>query len=387
MPSLRTLTMSALLGGWMLTAGAATDANAEPMREMPLELSVPSAPAPVRADGRSHLVYELHMTNFDPRGRDLKLVRLEVAPETGEKPLLTLDGEALAGVLLQPGKRDAADKAVLSGGIRGVAFLWVDLEEGAPVPTGLVHRVTIQGETGEKTVEGGRTPVKRAASLALGPPLRGGGWVAAVGPSNTSGHRRTFITLDGRPRIAQRFAVDFARLSDSGLPFQGDPTKNESWFGYGQDVLAVADGVVASVQDGIRENMPLSPEMAVKIDVFTAGGNYVILDLGEGRYAFFAHLQPGSLRVKPGDRVKRGQVLGLLGNSGNSDAPHLHFHVADADSPLGSEGQPYVFEKFEIEGRIESIDPLLAGQPAKLSPSREPRSREVPVENVIVRFP
>jgi murein DD-endopeptidase len=387
MPSLHAKTMSALAGGLMLVAGAALGDTAEPMRAMPLELSVPSPPSPVRADGKAHLVYELHMTNFDPRGRDLKLVRLEVAAGAGAKPLLTLEGEALAGVLLQPGRRDAPDKSILGGGIRGVAFLWVDLDEGAPVPSELVHRVTIQGETGEKTLEGGRTPVRAGSALVLGPPLRGGDWVAAVGPSNASGHRRTFITLDGRPRIAQRFAVDFARLSESGLPFQGDPTKNGSWFGYGQEVLAVADGVIASVQDGIKENIPLAPEMAVAIDVNTAGGNYVILDLGDGRYAFFAHMQPGSLKVKAGDRVKRGQVLGLLGNSGNSDAPHLHFHVADADSPLGSEGQPYVFDGFEIEGRIDSIDPLLAGQPAKLSPSKEPRRREIPTENVIVRFP
>lgn len=383
MRALRLITMSVLLGGWMLAAGAL----AEPMREMPLELTVPSAPALVRADGKTHLVYELHMTNFDPRGRDLKVIRLEVATEAGAKPLLTLEGDALAGVMLQPGKRDAADKTVLAGGIRGVAFLWVDLDEGAPVPASLIHRVTIQGETGEKTMEGGRTPVKSAAKLVLGPPLRGAGWLAAVGPSNVSGHRRTFITLDGRPRIAQRFAIDFARLAQDGMPFQGDPAKNESWLGYGQDVLAVADAVVASVNDGVPENTPLAPERAVKIDVFNAGGNYVILDLGEGRYAFYAHLQPGSLKVKPGDHVKKGQVLALLGDSGNSDAPHLHFHVADADSPLGSEGQPYVFESFEIEGRVDSIDAILAGRPAKLSLTKEARTGEIPLENVIVSFP
>jgi murein DD-endopeptidase MepM/ murein hydrolase activator NlpD len=66
-----------------------------------------------------------------------------------------------------------------------------------------------------------------------------------------------------------------------------------------------------------------------------------VLDLGGGTYAFYAHLQPGSLRVKNGDRVTRGRVLGLLGNSGNSTEPHLHFHVSDGMSPLGSEGLPY----------------------------------------------
>jgi murein DD-endopeptidase len=353
----------------------------EPIRHIPLELRVPTPPAPARADGKIHLAYELHLTNFDPRGRELKLTRLEVVAGAG--PLLTLEGEALAGVLRQPGKAEG-DKTVLAGGARGIAFLWVTLD-GA-VPSELRHRVVIQGETGEKVLEAGWTPVRPEPALVLGPPLRGRGWLAAVGPSNTSGHRRTHITIDGQPRIAQRFAIDFARL-ESGLPFQGDPRKNESWYGYGAEVLAVSDGVIASVQDGIVENVPLNPEMAVAIDVNTAGGNYVILDLGDGRYAFFAHLKPGSLRVKSGDRVKRGQVLGLLGNSGNSDAPHLHFHVADADSPLGSEGQPSAFEAFEIEGRIDSIEPLLAGRPAKLAPTREPRKREIPLENVVVGFP
>lgn len=352
---------------------------AEPMPALPMELRVPIPPAPARADGKIHLVYELHMTNFDPRARDLKLTKLEVVADSGT--LLSLQGDALAGALRRFGE---GDKTVLGAGARAIAFLWVTVDT---IPSELRHRVSIQGETGEKTLEAGRTPVGPEPVLAFGPPLRGEGWLAAVGPSNTSGHRRTHITIDGQPRIAQRFAIDFARLGESGLPFQGDPKKNESWFGYGAEVLAVADGVVASVQDGIVENVPLNPEMAVAIDYNTAGGNYVILDLGDGRYAFFAHLKPGSLRVKPDDRVKRGQVLGLLGNSGNSDAPHLHFHVSDTNSPLGSEGRPYLFESFEIQGRIESIDPLLAGQPAKLAPTREPRKREIPSENVVVAFP
>ena len=386
MPTLRTFSIAVL--GAVLFFGVALPSIAAPdlTRTVPLEVSVPASPSPVRADGKLHLVYELHLTNFDPGARDLKLTRLEVLADA--KPLLTLDGEALAGALMQPGRREVPDKTVLSPGTRGVVFVWVTLDPAAPaVPSELRHRIAVAGEKGERLLEAGRIQVRPEPALTLGPPLRGGGWLAAVGPSNSSGHRRTFITLDGRPRIAQRFAIDFARLGESGLPFEGDPKKNESWYGYGQEVLAVADGVVASVQDGIPENVPLSPEMAIPIDVSNAGGNYVILKLEDGRHAFFAHLKPGSLRVKLGDRVTRGQVLGLLGNSGNSDAPHLHFHVTDADSPLGSEGQPYAFESFEIEGRIESLDPILAGQPAKLDRTRESRRREVPVENVVVRFP
>ena len=67
----------------------------------------------------------------------------------------------------------------------------------------------------------------------------------------------------------------------------------------------------------------------------------MILDLGGGKFAFYAHIQPGTLRVKTGDRVTRGQVLGLVGNSGNSTEPHLHFHISDSPLPLESEGLPY----------------------------------------------
>ena len=71
-------------------------------------------------------------------------------------------------------------------------------------------------------------------------------------------------------------------------------------------------------------------------------------------FAFYAHLQPKGIRVKVGDKVRRGQVLALLGNSGNSDAPHLHFHVTDGNSPLGAEGLPYVIESFEMEDILPS---------------------------------
>jgi murein DD-endopeptidase MepM/ murein hydrolase activator NlpD len=114
-------------------------------------------------------------------------------------------------------------------------------------------------------------------------------------------------------------------------------------------VLAVADGVIVSIKDGIAENTPLSPTRAVPLTLDTFGGNNVILALGNGRFGYYGHLQPGSLRVKPGDRVRRGQVLGLLGNTGNSDAPHLHFHISDGVS-LESEGLPYVFDSFEVVG-------------------------------------
>ena len=127
--------------------------------------------------------------------------------------------------------------------------------------------------------------------------------------------------------------------------------------------------------------MPGATSRAVPITLETVGGNYIILDLGNGRYAFYAHLQPGSLRVKTGDKVRRGQVLALVGNSGNSTEPHLHFHIADANSSLGSEGRPYGFPSFEVQGKGWGWKPT-----SPVSPT-EKRQNEMPVDTEVVRFP
>src|SRR5262249_8711587 len=141
----------------------------------------------------------------------------------------------------------------------------------------------------QSIVEGAEVEVSTAGAVALGPPLAGSGWLALHGLSNESSHRRTLLAIDGQGRIPPRFAIDWSRIAPDGQVFHGDPAKNANWFPYGADVLAVADGLVAETRDGIPENDPTSPTRAVPITLTTVGGNYLILDLGNGRYAFYAH--------------------------------------------------------------------------------------------------
>jgi hypothetical protein len=208
----------------------------------------------------------------------------------------------------------------------------------------------VQVGDAELAVPAARALVRTHDGPVIASPLRGKGWMAVNGPSNTSRHRRAMITLGGRRYIAQRFAIDWVQLGSDGKTFTGDPLKNASYHAYGQNALAVADGVVVEVKDGIAENVPQA-EPAVPITLETIAGNHVLVDLGGGAVALWAHLQPGSLKVKLGDHVKRGQVLGLVGNSGNSSEPHLHFHVTNGPSNLGAEGVPYAFDAFERDGK------------------------------------
>ena len=168
----------------------------------------------------------------------------------------------------------------------------------------------------------------------------------------------------------QRFAIDWFHLKTADSMFAGDSKNNRSYRAYGADVLAVADATVARMKDGIPENTPGEDPNAVPITDDAELGNYLILDLGGGNYCLYAHLQPGTLRVKAGDRVKRGQSLGLLGNSGNSTEPHLHFQVMNGTSLLDPEGVPYLIDSFE----------LLSG------PNAGRETDAMPMDNMRVKF-
>jgi murein DD-endopeptidase MepM/ murein hydrolase activator NlpD len=274
-----------------------------------------------------------------------------------------------------------ADRLKLDGGARATVYFWIPVDRAHP-PAQLRHRLTFQRDSTTEVLEGTTIPVERAA-VVIGAPVRGE-WAALNGPSNASGHRRLVMALDGHTASGQRFAIDFLQLDSTGSSRRPgtDAAKNSNYYAYGTELLAVADGVVAATKDSIPENVPGG--RAVKIDLITVGGNFVGIDIGGGKYALYAHVQPGSLRVKVGDRVKRGQVIALLGNSGNSTEPHVHFQIADGPSFLAAEGLPYATD-FEVLSNCG-----IGGNPPKISCSRHaPTSVKggIPLQTELVRFP
>lgn len=324
-------------------------------------LSVPVPPTVVAGDGKRHLVYEVHIGNYAPT--ELLLTRFEVFD--GATALLRVEGRDLAAIVSQ--SRFTNDTRSIQASGTAIVYVWVTLDSTAGAPTSLRHRITANNQTAEAVI-----PVAPLSAIVVGPPLRGADWVANNGPGNSSVHRRALIPVGGRVTIPQRFATDWGKRNADGREFQGDQKDNKSYFSYGADVIAVADAIVVRATDGIPDNVPGFDSRAVPMTPETISGNHVILDLSQGRYAFYAHMLPGSVRVKTGDRVKRGQLIGLVGNSGNSTGPHLHFQISDSFSSLGSEGLPYVIDSWELQR----------------SPGTwERRTREIPLQNARVRFP
>ena len=348
-----------------------------------LDLQIPAAPMPVAVGGRMHLAYELHITNF--RTIDLALTRIDVLGGENSVPLASYRGAELAGGLTRVGARpDQSDRRVVGGGQRVVFFVWLALDRA--VPSGLRHRVSfdVVGPTGAEagTVEGGQITVRRDGPVVLDAPLRNGPWIAVYDPSMAGGHRRALFAIDGKARIPARFAIDWIKLGADGNTSRGDASVLSNWAGYGEDVLAVGDGMVADMVDRF-------PEPTKPITLDNSAGNYVTLDLSGGRFVTYEHLKPGSVRVKTGDRVRSGQVLALLGGSGSvSSGPHLHFHVSDVNSSLGAEGVPFVFRQFERLGAYESLQAFASGKPWVARPSDQESAvrMEMPRQQTVLRF-
>ena len=186
---------------------------------------------------------------------------------------------------------------------------------------------------------GGKTTVDRRPVALIGPPLRGSRYISADSCCDAVRHTRAALPVNGRAWVAQRYAVDWEQMDDSGRIYTGPREKLESYAIFGQPVLAVADALVVSVIDGEPEQTPGNYPTNIALD--KADGNSIILDLGNHRYAFYAHMQPGSIKVRSGEKVHLGQVIGLVGDTGNSIVPHLHFQVTDGPSSLSSNGFPY----------------------------------------------
>jgi Peptidase family M23 len=303
---------------------------------------------------------------------------------------------------LQGADLEATIRAFPTGSTRTVGpfqltriFLDVKFAKNATLPKALTHRfqVTFAPATGtpplnSSTIVTGRTEVTNTPAIVIGPPLEGPRWVDAIGCcSPPSVHRTATLPINGKFVVFERFAIDFAQLNPENKLYAGPRDQLSSYAYVGAKVLAVADGTVVNLQDGRPEETP--PNFPQGYDLLRQLGNFVIVDIGHGHFAFYAHFHPNTLKLHKGDKVRRGQMLALLGNSGNSDAPHLHFGIEDGPLPFASNGLPFVFSSFTTTGTITNpFDDIAAGGTAQIGPTRAgPHHNELPLNDDVITFP
>jgi len=359
----------------------------------PLEARVPFAPtAFMGSDGLTHLAYELDITNIYGDTGPLKPQSLKIYGDDASVPLVSFSAVDLAG-MTRPAPAEHAPVSIDSGK-RAVMYVWITLPKGGLVPRTLRHRIEfVAAKNKTELLDGARVTVNTVTPLAIGPPLRGGWWMAHEGPGNAHSHHwGSLVAVNGMVTIPQRYAFDLVGVDHRGHAMRTgikDITKSRyaDWIGYGVDVIAVADGVVSDARDGEEEHLPLSPQQEPEsLTAHGLFGNYVVLEIAPGVFAGYAHLQRGSLKVHVGDYVRRGQLLGHLGQSGSSSAPHLHFQLANAATFEGSEGLPFVFDHFDFLGPETEAQLFGQGEPWAPLPV-EHRQAQLPLNDVVIGFP
>jgi len=364
--------LSAVLSG-LLTASPTREQGRSqvPPKDDPLYMRLAARPSPQEAallvgNGLRYSGYEVYLTNFGSNPIRIVAVSVSGDRDPGKAIVEQKYADMNLNAIFQfssPGT-ETKQQPVLESNESAVLFLFPQISGSQNLPDRFETVITIRGEGnrgGSGTIRISPITLNDRVPVIIHPPIEGENWIAANGPSNSSAHRRAILLFNGMPKIGQRYAVDWVQLGPDGKTFHGDERKNTSYYAYDHLVRAVADGTVVEVKDGIAENVPNSGKIATQIAEATLAGNHVIEDLGSGRFAAYAHLRPGTIREKPGDRVHAGDIIGHLGNSGNSSEPHLHFQLCDGPSFIDCEGLPFAIDNYTRSKY--SIEKTHAGQP------------------------
>lgn len=350
------------LAGLMI--GIAANARTE---TAPVEAHLVFAPQVVpSSDGLRHVAYEIEIGNFYDSTGVLRLTGVDVFADGSAKPLAHFSGGDLA-VLLPPGAELEPDNSLaIKAGGHAAILIWLPLPKDVVAPRILTHHLEFRTSSGAvQTVDGVPVSIDATPPVIIGPPLRGGLWLADEGPGNAQSHHwGSLIADNGRLTIPQRYAIDLFGLDAKGHAVAAPidklaQSRLTDWAGFDHEVLAVADGVVRDVQDGVPAHDPLAAlPPANDLTPKSLYGNYVILEIAPNVFVHYAHLNTGSVAVKIGDHVKRGDVLGHLGDTGQAGAPHLHIHVSNSAGFADSEGLPFEIDAFNLAGHGTESDAL-----------------------------
>jgi hypothetical protein len=363
-----------------------------------------TTPSPVEmTDGKVHLTYELVLTNAAPIPFRVDTIEMHDAATSALVPNTTarIDITPLAGGTEAEGTTDPGAgnvSATIPAGTVNVAWVDVVFPQRSAVPATIEHIVTgavvpPSGPPVPAEIRIGRTDTATDGLVVLGSPVPPGIWYMSEGCcADDTHHRRGLAPINGELSVPQRYAIDFYKLDEQHRTWIGDPSKLESFLTYRVPILASAAGTVVAALDGFANTTAL-PNPPKPPPINETVGNHVIVKVADGVYVLYAHMDPGSVAVRVGDQVTRGQQLGLIGSSGNSTTPHLHFQILTLPTYFPADSKPFAFDTFTLLGRVPDRiwDDNMALEPTGTLPftaasPTSPHTNELPLDRDVVQF-
>lgn len=158
---------------------------------------------------------------------------------------------------------------------------------------------------------------------------------------------------------AQKNAFDFVITDENGVSHKTSGQTNDDYYVFGKEIIAPVSGEIVSVVDGIKDNVP------GEMNRIYIPGNTVIIKTVNNEFLFFAHFKQHSIKVKQGQKVRQGELLGLCGNSGNSSEPHLHFSLQNVENMNKATGAKSYFDNILVNGELKSDYSPIKGERIK----------------------
>jgi len=339
------------------------------------DLKVTFAPIETKiTDGKINLLYSVEALNFEKDGYKLK--DFQVINAVNGAVLATISDTGKYLLIHKPTMQSIAEGLFAYPMPGNTTYRFsIGMEfDPAVVPQKIKHRLVLLKDAKESTIDAAETAVSKESVTITGAPFKGNGFVSECTttflPFN---HHPTYqFTYKGMARVAERYCVDWLKVDAAGKLFHGDQTVCSNWYVYGQNIYAATAGEVVFVQEGMPDQSPVG---TVKdVNIYNGTGNSVTVTTGVN-YAVYGHMIPNSIAVKVGQAVTKGQLIGRVGNSGNSQAPHLHFGIHTEYPYYISEGLPYYIDSFEKAGTLANPD--LTGGTLVLLPSPSARTNEL----------
>ncbi|MCX6237245.1 MAG: M23 family metallopeptidase [Bacteroidia bacterium] len=324
-------------------------------------MKVTFAPKEVKStNGKINLLYSVELLNFEKDGYKLK----------DFQAINSITGTVLCS-LSDTGKYLLVHKPVIESipeelfyyplvGHATYRFSVGLVLDPAQVPTKIKHRLVLTKDAKDKIIEAAETSVSKGSLPIASAPLKGDRFVSANTTTLVNNQHPGYqITYRGITGVPERFCVDWNKLDATGSAYHGDMKICTNWYVYGQNVYSVAEGSVVSVSDGMPDQSPVGT-VSSDINLYNGGGNSVMIYIDGVGYTIYGHMIPNSIVVKAGQMVAKGQLIGKVGNSGNSMAPHLHFGLHTDFPYYISEGLPYCIDSMEKIGSTgKPLGPLV----------------------------